>query len=1015
MVVLAILAPAAAAAQQATGTVTGTAREQGTGRPIVNARVQVIGTSLAVASRDDGTFTITGVPSGPVEIRVIALGHAAQKQAVTVPAGGTARADFNLAAVAVQLEQVITTATGQQRSIEVGHDITKVNAAQVVQTKPVTNITDLLNARAPGVQVLAGTLAGTGQRIRVRGSNSLSLSNDPIFIIDGIRMQSSTGSSSIGIGGSSPSRISDIDPNQIETFEVIKGPSASTLYGTDAANGVIVITTKRGRVGRAKWNTYIQRGRIVDKNTYPSAYTVFGHSPTGVLRRTDLGTCMPGDISAGRCLVDSVLSFNLFANKETTPLAPAYQEGYGADISGGSEAFRYFLQGSYNGEQGTYKVPSFDIPRLLAKYNNIIPGKQLRPNALTRATGRANMNIRLSPLADIAVSTAYISSSQRLPQTENNTTGLTSNAYGGQGFRNKCCISGTTLPLNGYRAFTPGDIFQETVQQDVNRFIGSVSPDWSPLGWLSVRGNFGIDFTNRVDSDLCQQGQCSDFGTSRLGFKINNRTNFFDYTFALNSTAQFHLSEAIGSKTSVGVQYSRSVFERNGARGENLPPGANTVTTASTWFGSEVSDYKVTLGSFIEHTFSLRDRLFLTGAVRADQNTAFGTKTAVVLYPKANVSWVVSEEPFFPRIGFINQLRLRTAYGQSGTSPGPNDALLFYTGRSANLADQPTPAVVFSAVGNSNLKPERATELEGGVDIDMFGNRASISLTGYRKKTKDALISRILPPSAGISSSRFENLGAVRNSGFEASVRAQLVQTRMVGFDANLAYSINNNLLLSLGDVPPVIGQDIREVPGYPLFGVWNRRILGYNDRNFDGILTGDEIVVSDSAMFLGRSSPGLELTFEPGMDLWNNMIRFTAAIDHKGKFMLKNSNERIRCNQRLNCFGLTPQASLVEQARVAALREHPSRTEQGFWENGAYTKLRELAVTFTPPSSWLRRRFLPADRLSITGAIRNVKTWTQFTGIDPEQAAGAEGEIQDPFQAVPPPRYYTLRFNLGF
>ncbi len=1010
------IVPMVAHAQQPTGTVTGIAREQGTGRPIPGARVIVTGTSIATATRDDGTFILRGVPAGAAELRVLALGHAAQKQTVAVTSGGTSRTEFTLASVAVQLEQVVTTATGQTRSVEVGNDIPKVIASKVVETKPITNITDLFNARTPGVQVLAGTMAGTGQRIRIRGQNSLSLSNDPIFIIDGIRMEASTGSSSIGIGGSSPSRLSDIDPNQIETFEVVKGPSASTLYGTDAANGVIVITTKRGRVGRAKGNVYVQRGRVVDRNTYPTAYTVFGHTPTGTLARTNGGNCLPANISNGTCLVDSVAAFNLFANKETTPLAPAYEEEYGADLSGGTEALRYYLQGSYNGEQGVYKVPQFDIPRLLAKNKGgVIPGAQLRPNALTRASFRANMNLQLSQLADIAVSSAFISSSQRLPQTENNTTGLTSSAYGGPGYRTQCCISGTTLPLNGYRAFTPGDMFQETVKQDVNRFIGSITPNWRPLSWMSVRGNFGIDYTNRVDSDICRQGECSDFGTTRLGFKINNRTNFFDYTADVNTTAQFHLNPAIGSKTTVGAQYYRQIFERNGATGEILPPTATSVSQGGVFFANEVSDYKVTLGSFVEQTFSIHDRLFLTGAVRADNNSAFGTRTSIVAYPKASLSWVISEEPFFPHFGFLDQLRLRTAYGQSGTSPGANDALLFYTGPRVNIADAGVPAVLFSAIGNPDLKPERATEVEGGLDIDLFNNRASITLTAYHKRTKDALVSRILPPSAGISASRFENLGAVQNTGFEASVRAQIIQTRMIGFDANLGYSNNSNKLLSLGNVPPIVGQDIREIPGYPLFGVWNRKILGYNDINHDGILTGNEVVVSDSAVYLGRSSPALELTFEPGLDLWNNMFRATAAFDHKGRFVLKNSNERIRCNQRLNCFGLTPQASLAEQSRVAALREHPSRTEGGFWENGEYTKLRELALTFTPPASWIQHKFIRADRLSITGAIRNVKTWTQFTGIDPEAAAGAQGEIQDPFQAVPPPRYYTLRFNFGF
>ncbi len=1015
LIALAALIPAIASAQGASGSVTGTLREQGTGRPISNARITVVGTGIVGTTREDGTYTLRAVPAGPAEIRALALGHGAQKQTVVVPANGTATVDFTLASVAVQLEQVVTTATGQERKVEVGNDIPRINASQVVETKSVTNITDLLNARAPGVEILAGTMSGTGQRIRIRGNNSLSLSNDPIWIIDGIRMESATGSSAIGIGGSSPSRINDIDPNQIESIEVVKGPSASTLYGTDAANGVIIVTTKRGRVGKAKWNTFAQHGRITDRNTYPTAYTVFGHSPTGAQRRTDNNLCFPTDISLGRCIVDSVAAFNLFASKDTRPLAPAFEEEYGLDASGGSETLRYFLQGVYTGEQGVYKVPQFEIARLLAK-NGSIPGEQLRPNALTRATFRGNFNLQLSPVADLAVSTGFISSSQRLPQTENNTTGLTSNAYGGPGYRTKGFISGTTQYLNGYRAFSPGDIFQETVTQDINRFIGSVSPNWRPFSWLTTRGNFGVDFTNRNDSDLCRQGQCSDFGTSRLGFKTNARTNFFDYTFDASGTAQFQLTKSVTSKTTAGAQYFRSIFARNGAFSSTLPPGATTVTAGAVPGADESSTFKVTAGTFMEQTFSLHDRMFLTGGFRADNNSTFGLKTKTAIYPKGSFSWVISDEPFFPKPRFLNQLRLRTALGQSGQSPGTNDAIPFFGAQSANIADVGTAAVVFSAVGNPDLKPERATEVEGGIDLDVFDNRASVTLTMYKKKTRDALVSRILPPSAGVSSSRFENLGSVQNSGFEASLRAQVLQTRMLGLDGNLNYAINNNKLVTLGNVPPIIGQDLRELPGYPLFGVWNRRILSYKDLNGDGILTANEVIVSDSAMYLGRSSPHVEMTFTPGMDFWNSMFRATASLDYKGGFVLKNSNERIRCNQRLNCSGLVPSvATLAEQARTVALRDHPSKTEGGFWEPGDYTKLREMAITFNPPESWMRHLPLRTDRFSITAAGRNLKTWTKFSGIDPEQAAAAQQNVQDPFQAVPPPRYYTLRFNFGF
>ncbi len=1028
LTLLALCAPAAIFAQQATGTVSGTLREQGTGRPIPNARVTVVGTSIAVPTRDDGTYTIRGVPAGRQEIRVLALGHAAQKQVVTVAPSGSATLDFSLAAVAVQLEQVVTTATGQERKIEVGNDIPKIAAANITETRPITNITDLLNARAPGVEVLGGTMTGTGQRIRIRGANSLSLNNNPIVIIDGIRMESATGSSSIGIGGSSPSRLSDIDPNQIENIEVVKGPSASTLYGTDAANGVIVITTKRGRVGRAKWNSFIQRGRLTDRNTYPTAYTQFGRSATGARRFG--GTCTLVQVSQGICIADSLVAFNLFADKETTPFAPSFQEEYGADVSGGSEALRYFLQASYNDEQGVYRIPLFEQKRLRSlNPTGVIPGDQLRPNALARATFRGNMNLQLSQSADLAVSTAFISSSQRLPQTENNSTGLTSNGYGGPGYRSNGPVSSSTTcpansidcgatavipPRNGYRFYTPGDIFQESVTQDINRFIGSLTPNWRPASWLTVRGNFGVDFTNRVDADICRNSECANSGDSRLGFKVNNRTNFFQYTTDLSSTAQWHISDALGSKSTAGLQYFRRVFSRNGANASLLPVGATTVTAGAVFNGSESTDFTVTAGVFGEQTFSLNDRLFLTGGFRADNNSSFSDKTSLVVYPKASLSWVISEEPFFPKPSFLNQLRLRTAYGQSGTSLGANDVQQYFGASHVNIADQAQSGVVFSLIGNENLKPERATELEGGVDIDMLDNRATVTLTAYKKRTRDALVSRTLPPSVGISTARFENIGAVSNSGLELGLRAQVIQTSLLGFDANFNYSRNNNKLVSLSGIPPIIGTEVRQFPGYPLNGIWLKPILGFTDLNRDGILTANELVIGDSAVFLGRSTPRFEWTFAPGLDLFSNKVRMTASIDHKGGFILKNSTERIRCQSRNNCRGIQDiTAPLFEQARAITVRDHPSSSQAGYWDPGDFTKLRELAVTFTAPKEWAS--FARSQRMSLTLAGRNLKTWTRFTGIDPEAAAGAEGEIQDPFQAVPPPRIYTLRLNLGF
>ncbi|MEO6332057.1 MAG: TonB-dependent receptor [Gemmatimonadaceae bacterium] len=1013
------LIPGAISAQ-GTGTVTGTVRSQQGARAVENARVGVVGTSIAVPARTDGDFTLRGVPAGNVTIRVTAIGFAAQERAISLAPGGTGTVAFDLTPSAVQLAEVVTTATGVERKREVANDIAQVRASEIVDNGSIATIDQLLTARAPGVQVQSGTLTGTQGRVRIRGRNSLSLNNDPIYIIDGVRMESSTGSSSIGVGGAVPSRGNDLDPDQIEKIEIVKGPSAATLYGTDAANGVIVITTKRGRVGAPKWNVYYETGRLKDRNDYPVAYSLFGRTPPATAGAA-FGSprqCRVIEVATARCTQDSLLAFNLFEDPETTPLGTGSRGQYGAQLSGGVEGVTYFVSGEWEEEIGVYETPRFEV----ARFDTMVAGirfDQRRPNAMRRGTFRANLNVGLGERGDIAISTGYIAGSQRLPQTDNNTTGLLSSAYGGPGFKNNG-ISSLGFPLMGYRVFTPGDIFQETVSQSINRFIGGVSPTWRPTGWLAARGNFGVDFTSRVDSDLCRRGNCSDFGTSREGFKVNNRTRFLQFTADASTTATFRPRDWLSSKTTAGFQYFRNDFERNGASSTNLAGGGTTVDAGAVRNADESSSYTITAGTFVEQTLGFRDRLYLIGAVRADDNNAFGRNLDRVYYPKAGLSWVVSEESFFPRFGFIDQLTLRTAYGASGVAPSANTALPFFVGTRTNFNDTPTPAVLFSSVGNFELKPERATELEGGFDLVGFGNRMTLGFSGYRKKTRDALIQRLLPGSAGVSASRFENIGAVRNVGIETSLDLQLIRTERFGFDLFVGHSINDNQILDLGGVPPIVTQSFRQMEGYPIFGYWQRPITSFGDANNDGFITVDEITVGDSAVYRGRSIPHSEMSFGPGLDLFGDLFRVTANFDRKGGYKLYNNTERIRCQSRNNCKGdRDPSASLFEQARVVALRDHPSGTLDGFFEDADFTRWRELAVTFNVPKRMLgRNSLLRSDKASVTFAARNLAIWTSYTGIDPESAyfeGGAGNEVAQDFQTAPPPTYYTIRFNFGF
>src|SRR5690606_1019352 len=352
----------------------------------------------------------------------------------------------------------------------------------------------------------------------------------------------------------------------------------------------------------------------------------------------------------------------------------------------------------------------------------------------------------------------------------------------GPGFKYMLNAAGDTL--HGWRTVTPREIYRTTTEQNIRRFIGSVASNWRPLDWFTLRANVGVDYINRQDTQLCRFSECPVSGDDHLGFKVDNRTNFFIYTLDAAATATRSFSDELKGTTVLGVQYYQNIFDRNGASGRNLPPGAVTINAGAVQFADETSDESRTLGAFLEQQIAFRDRLFLTGAVRSDRNSAFGADFKTVFYPKFSASWVVSDEDFFPDAGFIDQVRLRTAYGASGVQPGTIDAVQYYSPTAALGESGEVPGLVFSTLGNANLKPERSTEIEFGIDGTFWNNRLTTELTYYSKSSKDALISRVLPPSLGTgATSRFENLGEVRNWGWEALLTARLIESGRLGFD----------------------------------------------------------------------------------------------------------------------------------------------------------------------------------------------------------------------------------------
>ncbi|HEX2716478.1 MAG TPA: SusC/RagA family TonB-linked outer membrane protein [Gemmatimonadaceae bacterium] len=1023
LVVLALGVAGAVQAQDQATIITGQVVDAASGVGIPGAQVAVVGTNVGAQTNEAGRYTIRSAPVGALTLRVLRIGYTEAKQPATVVAGQSNTVDFRLRAAPVSLAPVVTTAAGEQRREEVGHTMQSIDAARIVETRAVANMTDLLTARAPGLNVLNSTSTGGGARIRIRGASSLSLNNEPIYIIDGVRMTSNVNSintSNVFTGGAAPSRVGDINPEEIESIEVVPGPSASTLYGTDAANGVIVITTKRGRAGATRINAYVERGRIEDFNDYPTAYSIIAQDTVGAVAARSSRLCSLNEVVNGTATVnkqcgrrDTVAAFNLFEDKSTTPIGVGSRAQYGAQVSGGTETVRFFTAGEYEDEVGVLKMADFDRTRAIAAGQEV-KDEWRRPNTLGRASIRANLNANLTPKAELAVSTGFIRQTIQFPQTDNNAAGLFSNALGGPGYRD--------ATLQGYRNFAPYQIFQDETYQRLNRGIGSLNLTYRPLIWLSGIAVFGADVTNRSDVQYCRRATCPNSGNTRQGFTTDNRAWIYSYTANLSSTATFQPTENLGTKTAVGAQYVNYLFSGTEAYARTLPVGTTSLSAGAVQSTGESTTGTRTLGAFVEQTLSWAERVYFTAALRTDQNSAFGTNFQQVYYPKFNAAWIVSEEPFFPEaLGFVSHLRLRAAYGASGTQPASNDAKRYFDATIYPLDDAtnnaPTDRAVLriQTVGNKDLRPERSMEGEAGIEFKLLEDRFSYEGVYYNKLSRDALIDLTLAPSTGIgATTRRENLGAIKNIGFEHIVRARLLSKPYLGWDATATYNTNDNKIVSLGPTPFPPGTNITQRVGYPLNAYWGRKLKGWNDLNGDGVLVPSEVFVGDRLEYIGPSLPAREATLNTTFDFLERMLSLNMSFDYHGGYVVRNGTERIRCENRANCVGMAHfGASLFEQARAVALREHPTKTSSGYNELTSFSRFRELSLTFVPRTAWTSR-YVRTQSASLTLGIRNIKVWTDYTGMDPESNYGQD-DVQNDFQTLPPPTVFTLRFNVGF
>lgn len=1006
----------AAGAQQGP-TITGHVTEKATDRPIGDANVVIVGTTRGARTDAQGEYRITNVTPGTYTIRVTRLGYTAAARSVTVAAPG-ATVDFQLGQTAATIDAVTVTATGEtERKRETGATVATLDTSALNPTVNM-NLSEALTARASGVTVTAASgQVGASSRIRIRGSNSISLSNDPLLIIDGVRVNDASASSSIGIGGQTTSRFDDLVPEEIEDVEVIKGPAAAALYGTAAANGVIQVTTKRGAAGRTRWKSFVEDGNLKDMNHYPANFLEFGTRTNG-----SLTTNCNIDFQARRlCTPDSLVTNNPLA--EASPFQTGFTRTAGVSASGGSQTTTYFMSGELRRDDGVYAI-----------------------NHDRKLSLRTNVRSQLTKSFDATVSVGYIGSDLRLPQNDNDILGTISAGLLG--------LAWDCGPANHYPALCQGDTTSRgyisgqiptdimngiNTRQQVQRVTGSLNTNWQALPWLSFNGVYGGDIASRNDNEITYPNRVF-FADLPDGNRTVNKATIATYTANQSGTATYDILPTLRSTSTAGVQYTDELFQRSDAFGAVLLAGTTSLAGTNARFAvNEQNTENRTIGALASEQLAWRDRLFVTGAARTDRNSAFGQNFGWIVYPALNASWVVSEEPFFPHLPSVSSLRLRTGWGSSGQRPNVTDAIQFFNPVAVNVGGADVPAFTVGGLGNPNLKPEKSTETEGGFDMGLFGDHTNVEYTHYSKLTKDALVAVTLAPSLGQTASRFQNLGRVRNWGDEMSLKTDIFSLYGVSADLDANVSFNHNKLLDLGvdaqgnPLPPIFlgfSSTQRIQNGFPLGGYFQRTYT-FQDKNGDHVISrvncpnqpqvaggpDCEIVAGDTsskAEFLGSPFPRTSINVTPALR-FGRWLQLSALFDHEGGQKLYNNTRDFRCTSAFqNCRDVSdPQHTpLADQAR--AIAAFAFQTRAGYIEDATFTKLREVSATITMPREWAER--VHSSNLELTLSGRNLHTWTNYSGFDPEVNALPTGNFSTAdFLTQPQIRTFVARLSASF
>ena len=998
----AVLSPRAARAQ-ATGTIRGRVVETGSRRPLGDVQVTVNGTQLGAVTNLNGDYALANVPAGAVTLQARRLGYTRRSAQTTVTTSTESRVDFELEVTATQLDAIVTTGTaGAVEKRTVGNAITQINAEDVTAKTNVTSVTEILQARSPGVQINAGSgTPGTASDITIRGASSFSVTR-PVVYIDGVRMSTDTlgnfGPSGQGLspnsGGQTANGLNLVNPEDIESIEVIKGPAASTLYGADAAGGVIQIITKKGTRGQQSvaWTARLEAGRNdLGSIELPTNYTLCDAA------KIALPATWPGcaGVAAG-----TVLSMSPIQD-DPNALRNGALRRYLVSARGGGDRFSYYVSGDHDLNEGVL-YNSYD------KRNSL----------------RANFGVTADAKTDFQFNVGLFNSRLRLPLGDESAQGILFSSQRGRPGR-ASTLAGqyftmNNSPVEGWFTVTPATSNQYDNETSSNRMTMAGTANYQPFKWFRNRLTAGLDWTNS-QAIIFAPPNTPDLTGDNLGLTAQRIPRSTVYTLDYMGSAEHPFGANFLSTTSFGSQVIASRYEILSANGRGLgSPDVTLIGTTTTISAGNTYTENNSVGYWVQEQVGWKNRLFLTAALRADDNSSFGEDFNAAYYPKASVSWIMSEEPrlrgFFDAI-HADDFKFRAAYGEAGKAPQPYSATRTYTISTVTLGNTSGSAIRTFDYGNPNLKPERGEEAEVGFEGNFLRGLVGVDFTYYDKQMRDVLFSQTVAPSSGFRGVQQANLGRTKNTGIELGLTATPVRRTNFTWDSRISLSTNKNKLVSFGDtsvkqVQPFASYGSTQLlrPGYPIASYWGR----FPKRNPDGtpIFVNGVLQLTDTT-YIGPSLPTRELAFSNTFSLFKNLSIYS-LFDYKGGHYNYRGAELYRCASAQNCAVLNDPNTPATELPVYRIGNGSSTPFGLYIHKADFVKLRDVSVTYTLPSRWAARA--QASAMSVTLAGHNLALWSDYPGPDPEvNTYGNRAFIRGDIYSMPMTRRLTAALNLTF